>query len=225
MSKYLQPNFSSQWLLIQTFGSIIIAIAIQSFATLIILLFHCDNLLLTCVIRLLGCLLSNAIQGYLQWLILKQFIKKLDYHWIYTSIIRLPLNILTWGLIHQGLKKFELDEDGTVLMILAIIGAISGAIDGRIIGNWQKTLFKKSLYWRSLWHDWDREHLLAGALGGMVASVTTIGMVILSGWNWISLPLPVFFCSIALSSISQVMYGLIIGDTIHDVFRQAKLLE
>ncbi len=225
MSKYLQPNFSSQWLLIQILGSILLAIATQAIATLIILFFHLDYFFAICTIRLLACAIGNAIQGYLQWQILKQVIKTLDRHWIYTSIIRLPLNILTWVLIHWGIKSFVLDEDGTVLVILAIIGAVSGAIDGRIIGNWQKSLFKQSLYWRSLWHDWDREQLLAGALGGIMASIIIVSAVFLSGWNWIGSPLSGFIYSIGLASVSQIVYGLIVGDTIQDVFRQAKLLD
>jgi hypothetical protein len=225
MSKHLQPSFLNQWLLIQVFGSIALTIATQAIVTLAVLLCHVDNLPTIYLMRLLGCLLSSAIQGYLQWQILKQFIKSLDRRWMYTTIAGLPMNILNWGLIHLGIKMFELDEDGTVLIILALIGAVVGGINGRLIGNWQKSLIQQSLYWRSLWHDWDREQLLAGALGGIIAAVIIISSVVLFGWNWMASPLAAFMCSIGLASISQVMYGFIVGDTIQDVFKQAKLIK
>jgi hypothetical protein len=225
MSKHLRSNFLSQWLLIQICGSIALTIATQAIVTLVVLLWHIDNLPAIYALRLIGCLLSSAMQGYLQWQILKQFIKSLDRQWIYTSIAGLPMNILNWGLIHLGIKVFEMDADGTVLIILALIGAVVGGINGRLIGNWQKSLIKQSLYWRSLWHDWDREQLLAGALSGIIASIIIVSSVILFGWNWVSSPLAAFICSIGLASISQVMYGIIVGDTIQDVFKQAKLVE
>ncbi len=225
MSKHLQSGFLAQWLLIQVFGSIALAIATQAIVTLITLLLHIDHLAIVYVMRFLACLLSSTIQGYLQWQILKQTIKTLDRKWIYTAIAGLPINILTWGLIHLGIKTLVLDRDGTVFIILAIIGAVGGGINGRIVGNWQKSLFKERLYWRSLWHDWDREQLLAGALSGVVTAVIIISSVFLCGWDWIASPLSAFMCSIALASISQVMYGLIVGDTIYDVFTQAKLLK
>jgi MFS family permease len=225
MSKQIQSKFLSQWLLIQVFGSIALAIASQSIVTLLRLLLQIDNLAIVYTIGILGCLLSSIIQGYLQWRILKQVIKSLDRKWMFTVVAGLPINILTWGLIHLGIKTLVLDEDGTVLIILAIIGAVGGGINGLIIGNWQKSLFKERLYWRSLWHDWDREQLLAGALSGIIAAVIIISTVFLSGWDWIASPVSAFICSIALASISQVMYGLIVGDTIQDVFKQAKLLK
>ena len=225
MSKHLQSSFSSQWLLIQICGSIALNIATQAIATLISLLFHLDNLWIVYLLRLLACLLSGAIQGYLQWQMLKQVVKTLDRQWIFTSLVGLPIQLTTWALIHLGIKLLALDEDGTVLVILAILGAVGGGIHGHIIGNWQKLLFKQSLYWRSLWHDWDREQLLAGALSGVVTAVMIICAVLLCGWNWMASPLVGFLYSIGLASISQLMYGLIVGDTIRDVFRQAKLLE
>jgi hypothetical protein len=225
MSKHLQPSFSVQWFSIQVFGSLFFAIVTQALITLIILLSHIDNLWAIYLMRLGGFCLSNAAQGYLQWQILKQVIKTLDRQWMYTSIAGVPMSIITWGLIHLGIKKLVLDEDGTVFIILALVGAVGGGLNGKIIGNWQKSLFKKSLYWRSLWHDWDREQLLAGALSGVVSSVIIIGSVMLFGWHWMASPLPAFIGSICLASISQVMYGLIVGDTIQDVFRQAKLLD
>jgi hypothetical protein len=225
MSKPLQPRFLSQWLLVQVFGSISLAIATQAIVTCLILLSHIDNLIIVSILRLLACLISSMAQGYLQWQILKQTIKTLDREWIYTAIAGLPINILTWGLIHLGIKTLVLDKDGTSLIILAIVGAVGGAINGRIIGNWQKSLFKQRLYWRSLWHDWDREQLLAGALSGITTAVMIISVVFLVGWDWISSPMSAFICSIGLASISQVMYGLIVGDTIQDVFKQAKLIE
>jgi hypothetical protein len=225
MSKHPHPQFLSQWLLVQVFGSIALAIATQAIATLIILLGHIDNLIIVSSIRLLAFGFSSTIQGYLQWHILKQTIKTLDRRWIYTAMIGLPINILIWGLIHLGIKTLVLDEDGTSLIILAIIGAVAGGINGRIVGNWQKSLFKQRLYWRSLWHDWDREQLLAGALSGIVTAVMIISTVFLFGWNWISSPIAAFICSIGLASISQIMYGLIVGDTIQDVFKQAKLID
>lgn len=225
MSKQIQSRFLSQWLLIQVFGSIALATATQSIVTLLRLLLQIDNVTMVYLISIFGCLLSSIIQGYLQWRILKQVIKSLDRKWMFTVVAGLPLNILTWGLIHLGIKTLVLDEDGTVLIILAIVGAVGGGINGLIIGNWQKSLFKERLYWRSLWHDWDREQLLAGALSGIIAAVIIISTVFLSGWNWIASPLSAFICSIALASISQVMYGLIVGDTIQDVFKQAKLLK
>jgi hypothetical protein len=225
MSKHLQSGFLSQWLLVQVLGSIFLAVATQAIVTCLSLILHLDNLLIVSTMRLLACLFSSAIQGYLQWQILKQVVKSLDRQWIYTAIAGLPINILIWGLIHLGIKIFVLDEDGTSLIILAIVGAIGGAINGRMIGNWQKSLFKQRLYWRSLWHDWDREQLLAGALSGIVTAVIIISAVFLSGWDWLASPLSAFIYSIALASISQVMYGLIVGDTIHDVFKQAKLLQ
>jgi hypothetical protein len=225
MSKQSRPTFLNQWLLIQVCGSIALTIATQAIVTLAILLWHVDNLPAIYCWRLLGCLLSSAIQGYLQWQILKQFIKSIDRQWIYTAIAGLPLNILNWCLIHLGIKVFELDADGTVLIILALIGAVIGGINGRLIGNWQKSLIQQSLYWRSLWHDWDREQLLAGTLGGIIAAIIIVSAVVLFGWNWMASPLSAFMCSIGLASISQVMYGIIVGDTIQDVFKQAKLVE
>lgn len=225
MSKHRQSSFSSQWLLIQVFGSIALAIATQAIVTLIILLFRVDNLFFVYTMRLVACSLSSIIQGYLQWRILKQVVKSLDRQWIYTSSAGLPINTIVWILIHLGIKILVLDEDGTVLVILALVGAVGGGIHGIIIGNWQKSLFKQSLYWRSLWHDWDREQLLAGALSGIVTSVIIVSSVTLCGWNWIASPLAGFLCSIGLAAISQVMYGLIVGDTIHDVFKQAKLIK
>jgi hypothetical protein len=224
MSKRLQSGFLSQWLLVQIFGSIGLNIATQSIVTLIILLLHIDSLPIIYLLRISGCMLSCAIQGYLQWQILKQTIKTLDRRWIYSTIARLPIDVLTWSLIHLGMKVLILDEDGTSLIILAIVGAVGGGINGRIVGNFQKSLFKKSLYWRSLWLDWDREQLLAGALSGILAAVIILSSVFLFGWDWMASPLSAFIGSIGLASISQVMYGLIVGDTIQDVFKQAKLL-
>jgi hypothetical protein len=225
MSKHLQNRFLYQWLLVQVFGSILLAIATQGFVTCLTLLLHLDNLAIVSIVRLLAYLLSSTMQGYLQWKILKQTIKTLDREWVYTAIAGIPMNILTWGLIDLGIKTLILDKDGTSLIILAIVGAIGGAINGRIVGNWQKSLFKQRLYWRSLWHDWDREHLLAGALSGIVSAVIIISAVFLAEGNWIVSPISAFICSICLASISQVMYGLIVGDTIEDVFKRAKLIE
>jgi hypothetical protein len=225
MSKYSPANFLGQWLLIQIFGAIALAIATQAIVTLIILLYQLDNLAIIYCLRLLACLLSSLVQGYLQWQMLKQVVKSLDRKWMYTAIARLPIDILTWGIIHLGIDNFVLDEDGTSLIILAIVGGICGGINGRIVGNWQKSLFKQRLYWRSLWHDWDREQLLAGALSGIVATVIIISSVLLCGWDWMASPLSAFICSIGLASTSQVMYGVIVGDTIQDVFKQAKLIE
>ncbi|AFY95921.1 hypothetical protein [Chamaesiphon minutus] len=220
-----QPNFLNQWLSIQVVGSILLAIATQAIVTLLTILFQLDNSISICLLRVLACLLSFTIQGYLQWRVLKQFIKTLSYRWILTSMAILPINILNWVSIHLGIKSLILDEDGTVLIILAVIGAVIGGIGGRVVGNLQKSLLKQSLYWRSLWLDWDREQLLAGALSGVVTSIIIIGSVFLFGWNWISSPLSAFICSIGLASISQVMYGFIVGDTIQDVFQQAKILK
>ena len=224
MSK-LPSNFLNHWLLIQIFGSLTLAIATQAIVTLIILLVHTDNLAVILLLRLGGCLLSSITQGYLQWQLLKQVFKSLDRQWIYTTVAALPMTILSWVLIHLGIKILVLDEDGTVLIILAIVGGICGGINGRIIGNWQKSLFKERLYWRSLWHDWDREQLLAGTLSGVSTSVIVVIAVFVFGWDWIASPISAFICSIFLASISQIMYGLIVGDTIHDVFKQAKLIK
>ncbi|WP_373541080.1 hypothetical protein [Chamaesiphon sp.] len=225
MFKYPQSNFLSQWLLVQVFGSIALAIATQAIVTLIILLVQIDDLTTIYLIRLLGYLASITIQGYLQWRLLKQTIATLDRQWIWTAIVGLPLDILTWKLIHLGIQMLVLDEDGTALIILGIVGAIIGGINGRTIGNWQKSLFKHRLYWRSLWHDWDREQILAGALGGVVKTVIIIGAVFLFGWDWLASPLAAFICASVLAASSQVMYGAIVGDTIYDVFKQAKLLK
>ena len=225
MSKHLPTNFLSQWLLIQIFGAIALAIATQAIVTLILLLYHLDNLFIIYSLRLLACLLSSLVQGYLQWQILKQVVKSLDRQWIYTAIARLPIDILTWGIIHLGIDNFVLDEDGTSLIILAIIGGVCGGINGIIVGNWQKSLFKQRLYWRSLWLDWDREQLLAGVLSGIVATIIIISSVFLCGWDWMASPLSAFICSIGLASASPIMYGAIVGDTIQDVFKQAKLIK
>ncbi len=225
MSKYIQPRFSLQWLLIQTCGSMAIVIAIQGIVTLILLLSHLDNSAGIYVLRLCGYLIGSAIQGYLQWRILRRFINSLDRSWSYTSIIGVPIHILTWGLIYLGIKTLVLDEDGTVLIILAIVGAVGGGITGYLIGRWQQHLFKERLRWRSLWHDWDRDRALSGALAGIVSSVIIISFVLLFGLNWLALPLVGFIGSIGLASISQLMDGFIVGGTIYDVFKQAKLLE
>jgi hypothetical protein len=225
MSKHQPASFLGQWLLVQIFGAIALAIATQAIVTLIVLMYHLDNLAIVYCLRLLACLLSSSIQGYLQWQMLKQVVKSLDRQWIYTAIARLPIDILTWGIIHLGIDNFILDEDGTSLIILAIVGGVCGGINGRIVGNWQKSLFKQRLYWRSLWHDWDREQLLAGVLSGIVATVIIISSVLLCGWDWMASPVSAFICSIGLASTSQVMYGVIVGDTIQDVFKQAKLIE
>ncbi len=225
MSKYPQSNFLSQWLSVQIFGSIALAIVTQAIVTLIAFIYRVDDLTTIYLMRLLGYFASNIIQGYLQWHLLKQTIATLDRQWIWTTVAGLPINILAWRLIHLGIETLVLDEDGTALIILAIVGGIAGGINGRIIGNWQKSLFQQRLYWRSLWHDWDREQLLAGALSGVVTAVIIIGAVFVFGWDWMASPLSACICSIALASISQVMYGLIVGDTIYDVFKQAKLIK
>jgi hypothetical protein len=225
MSKHLQPSFSSQWLSIQVFGSLGLAIATQAIVTLIILSLQVDHLFIISIFRLTACLVSRLIQGYLQWQILKQVVKTLDRRWIYTSMVGLPIELLNWVLIHLAISMFAVDEDGTVLVILAIVGALGGALHGRIIGNWQKSLFKQSLYWRSLWHDWDRERVLAGALSGIVATVIIFCAVFLDGWSWLNLPLMGFLSSVGLVAISPLMDGFIVGDTIHDVFVGAKLLK
>lgn len=225
MSKSLQPSFSNQWLLIQVFGALALAIVTQAIVTLIILLLHIDNLFIISSFRLAACLVSRIVQGYLQWQILKQVVKKLDRRWIYTSTIGIPIELLTWLLIHLAISIFVVDEDGTVLVILAIVGALGGALHGRIIGNWQKSLFKQSLYWRSLWHDWDRDRVLAGALSGIVATTIIFCAVFLGGWSWLNLPLIGCLSSIGLAAISPLMDGFIVGDTIHEVFVSAKLLK
>ncbi len=225
MLKHSQSNFLSQWLLIQIVGAIALAIATQAIVTFIILLYHLDNLVVIYFFRLLAYGLSSLAQGYLQWQMLKQVVKALDRQWIYTATARLPIDILTWAIIHLGIANFVLDEDGTSLIILAIVGGICGGLNGIIVGNWQKSLFKQRLYWRSLWHDWDREQLLAGVLSGIVATVIIISSVLLCGWDWMISPLSAFICSIGLASASPVMYGAIVGDTIQDVFKQAKLIE
>ncbi|WP_310483641.1 hypothetical protein [Chamaesiphon sp. VAR_48_metabat_403] len=225
MSKHQPSSFLGQWLLVQIFGAIALTIATQAIVTLIVLLYRLDNLAIVYCLRLLACLLSSSIQGYLQWQMLKQVVKYLDRQWIYTAIARLPIDILTWGIIHLGIDNFILDEDGTSLIILAIIGGVCGGINGIVVGNWQKSLFKQRLYWRSLWHDWDREQLLAGALSGIVATMIIISSVLLCGWDWMASPIPAFICSIGLASASPIMYGVIVGDTIQDVFKQAKLIE
>jgi hypothetical protein len=224
MSK-LPSTFLNHWLLIQIFGSIALAIATQSLVALIILLAHVDNLPTILLLRVGGCLLSSIMQGYLQWQLLKQVFKSLDRQWISTTVAALPITILSWGLIHLGIKMLVLDEDGTIFIILAIVGGICGGINGRLIGNWQKSLFKERLYWRSLWHNWDREQILAGVLSGIATSIVIICAVFVYGWDWIISPISAFICSICLASVSQIMYGLIVGDTIQDVFKQAKLIE
>ncbi len=225
MLKHLQSNFSSQWLLFQVFGSIALVIATQAIVMLIILLLHLDDLSVISMLRLAAWLLSSTIQGYLQWRILKQVVKTLDRRWIYTSMVGLPIELLNWLLIHLAMSRFALDEDGTVVIILAIVGALGGALHGRIIGNWQKALFKQSLYWRSLWHDWDRDRALAGSLSGIAAALLIICAVFSCGWNWPNLPLMGCLFSICLAASSQVISGFIVGDTIHEVFLQAKLLK
>lgn len=225
MSKHPPFKFLSQWLLVQIFGSIALAIATQAIVTLLVVIMQIDDLPTIHLSRLLGYLVSSTLQGYLQWYLLKQTIATLDRQWILTAVAGLPIDILSWGLIHLGIQTFVLDEDGTALIILAIVGGLMGGINGRLIGNWQKSLFKQRLHWRSLWHDWDREQILAGALGGVVKTVVIISAVFLFGWDWMASPLAAFTCAIALASISQVMYGAIVGDTIHDVFKQAKLLK
>lgn len=225
MSKYIQPRFSLQWLLIQTCGSMAAVIATQGIVTLILLLFHLNNSAGIYILRLCGYLISNAIQGYLQWRILRQFINSLDRSWIYTSLVGVPIHILAWGLIYLGIKTLVLDEDGTVLIILAIIGAVGGGTSGYLIGRWQQHLLKERLHWQSLWHDWDRDRALSGALAGIVSSVIIIGFVLLFGVNWLALPLVGLIGLIGLTSVFQMMDGLIVGGAIDEIFKQAKLLK
>ncbi len=224
MPKQLQPNFSIQWLLVQIFGSIAVTVCAQGLITFVILLGHPPTFGIY-TLRLLGYLLGGTIQGYFQWYILKQAIGSIDKQWISTTISGFPISLITFALIYLGLKTLTLDEDGTVLIILATIGAIGGGISGRMIGNRQKSLLKQRLYWRSLWHDWDRDYALAGALGGITSAVIIITSILLFGWNWLELPLPAFLGLIGLGLGSEMMYGFIVGDTIYDVFKQAKLLE
>jgi hypothetical protein len=223
--KPVKVNFLSQWWSIQVIGAIALAVTSQAAVSLPLLLMRIDNPIAISMVRIAAYLLVGATLGYFQWYMLKQVIKNLDRRWIYTAIAGLPINILNWALIQLGIDNFMLDEEGTVLFILAIIGAVVGGFNGWAIGTWQKMLFKKSLYWRSLWHDWDRDHILAGALSGTIASVVLVSSVIFCGGNWLSSPIFGFICSIGLSCVSQVMYGIIVGDTIHDVFKQAKLIQ
>ena len=87
MSKFVQSHFLSQWLIIQIFGSILFAIITQAIVTFIVLLFQIDDLVVISIMRLLACLLSSTIQGYLQWRILLKTIKTLNHEWIYTAIV------------------------------------------------------------------------------------------------------------------------------------------
>jgi hypothetical protein len=103
MSKQLQPDFPTQWLLAQIFGSLAMVVATQAIVSLLLLLFHVDNLVIIYPMRLLAYFASSAVQGYLQWQILKQVINSLDRSWIYTSIVGLPIHIITWGLIYLGI--------------------------------------------------------------------------------------------------------------------------
>ena len=93
MSKHPQSNFLPQWLLVQVFGSIALAIATQAIVTLIIILMQIDDLPTIYLSRLLGYLASSTLQGYLQWFLLKQTIATLDRQWILTAIAGLPLDI------------------------------------------------------------------------------------------------------------------------------------
>jgi hypothetical protein len=222
--KYLQSNFALQWLLAHSVGAIAIATIGQTCTSFTISLFDVDNFILMGGLGLLFYLLGSLAQGYLQWRILTQVVPRLSHRWIYTPIVSIPWQIVTWVLLHFGMRWGVWDENGTILFILSIVGAIGYAIGGIATGIWQGTLLKQQINWRSIWHYWEQEHLLAGALGGVLATAIVVGFLLLFGWQHVRSGLYICLLFIALFTVSQFMYGLIVGDALNDAFKRSQLL-
>lgn len=222
--KYSQLNFPTQWLLMHTFGALAIGITAQTFTSFAIAMFDVDNFAIICGLGLLFYLLGSLAQGYLQWRILNQIIPRLSHRWIYTPIASIPLQVVTWVLLHFGVRWGVWDENGTILVILSIVGAIGYAIGGMATGIWQGGLLKQQISWRSIWHYWEQEHLLAGALGGILGTVTIVAFLLLFGWQQVSSSLYICLLLISLFTGSQFMYGLIIGDALHHALKRSQLL-
>jgi hypothetical protein len=222
--KYSQLNFSIQWLLSHTLGALAIAITAQTCASFTISMFEINNFAFMCGAGLLFYGLGCVAQGYLQWRILNQIIPQLSSRWIYTPIASIPMQVITWVLLHFGVRWGIWDENGTILIILSIVGAVGYAIGGIVTGIWQGALLKKQINWRSIWSYWEQEHLLAGALGGILATVTIVTFLLLFGWHQVTTGLYICLLLIGLFAASQLMYGIIIGDALHDALKRSQLL-
>jgi hypothetical protein len=177
-----------------------------------------------CGLGLFFYLLGSVAQGYLQWRILNQIIPRLSNRWIYTPIASIPLQVVAGVLIHFGVRWGVWDENGTILVILSIIGAIGYAIGGVATGIWQGALLKQQINWRSIWNYWNQEHLLAGALGGILSTVVIVAFLLLFGWQQVSSGLYICLLLIGLFTTTQFMYGLIIGDALNDALKRSQLL-
>jgi hypothetical protein len=222
--KLSQLNFSLQWLLAHSVGAMAIAVTAQTCTSFTIAMLEINNFAFICGLGLLFYLLGSVAQGYLQWRILNQIIPQLSRRWIYTPIASIPFQVVTWFLIHCGVKWGIWDENGTILVILSIIGAIGYAIGGMATGIWQLALLKQQINWRSIWTYWQQEHLLAGALGGILATVVIVTLLLLFGWQSITSGLYICLLLIGLFSVGQLMYGLIIGDALNDALKRSQLL-
>jgi hypothetical protein len=225
--KVVRANFSIYWSLLQIAGAGAIALSFQGVASFWLNSHKIDNFLPICAICGCAYLLSNILQGYLQWFLLNYVVKTLDRKWIYTHAIGMPIQILTLLLVHIGLVKIGIDDGGMLLTALAIIGAVGGAASGFTIGKHQQQLLQIHLHLkeRSLWVDWDRDRLLAGALGGMSNAICTVGLLFICGWDRANsiVYIPIVLASSFLTH--QILYGVVIGDALTDLFKRSRLLQ
>jgi hypothetical protein len=222
--KHQKPNFARTWFAFQALGAIAIAIISQGIAAIAIFRYQIDDFYLICLLSGSSYLCGNIIQGYGQWSILKQVVDRLDWKWIYSHTIGIPIQVMTLIMVHIGLAMGTWDDHGTIVLLLAGVGGIGGAVSGLAIGDKQQVLLQKHLPEKSLWADWHHDRLLAGALGGMSSAIMTIGLLIFSGWDRVSaiVYIPLLFAGIFITY--QVLYGIVIGDALTDLFKRTKLL-
>jgi hypothetical protein len=223
--KTIKSHFTSYWLTLQMLGAAIIAICCQGIATIAIGYYQIDNFYLICLACGGSYLISHIIQGYGQWRILTKVVDKLDSQWMYTHTIGIPIHIIILVLVHIGLAIGTWDESGTIMTLLAGIGALGGAVSGFVIGGKQQSLLTKHLPEKSLWQDWHHDRMLAGALGGMSSAIITVGLLLIVGWNQVAaiVYIPLLFASLFITN--QILYGVVIGDALTDLFKQTKLLK